>query len=90
MTIYSFFNPDETFSGIRRGDNPGWAGWKIVDRYKGLYKDFPPAVFENALQGDALLKEYVRDFYGTDRSVGTTIQSEGGKPAGKTRKRNRR
>ncbi|HQF43983.1 MAG TPA: glycosyl hydrolase 108 family protein [Ignavibacteriaceae bacterium] len=47
----------ETYKGISRVNNPKWAGWQIIDSYKGRY-DFP-----KCLQADENLEELVKYLY---------------------------
>ncbi len=80
---------DDVYKNIKRIEHPGWEGWKIIDRYKGIYKDYPEAIFQNAVANDALLQEYVRDFYETHRDVEPRVPGENPKPARPTKKRDK-
>lgn len=71
------FDPDdgggETYRGIARRFNPGWEGWKTIDRLKGK-PDFP-----QNLENIAPLQEAVRKFFKQhywDRFQGDLIVSQ--------------
>jgi lysozyme family protein len=59
----------ETLYGVARKKNPNWAGWAIVDSYKGK-KDFPNVLKTNARLrelADALYKQQYWDTIWGDR-----------------------
>ena len=47
----------ETYKGISRKWHPSWAGWKMIDQYKGI------SGFPARLSRDLTLQKMVQDFY---------------------------
>ncbi len=80
---------DEQYKGIKRQEHPEWEGWKLIDRLKGIYHIYNDTILQRALDGDALLQEYVRDFYETNRDAGPFVQGEGRKAPRKAKGRDR-
>jgi hypothetical protein len=60
---------EEEYKGIKRQEFPTWGGWKIIDRLRIIYKDYPEGVLDNAIKGDQLLQAYVDDFFGLENMV---------------------
>ena len=66
----------ETYMGIDRIQNPGWAGWAIIDRYKATNG---PIAYNTQLPQslglEALVKEYAKENY-WDTIQGDQIQDQ--------------
>lgn len=63
----------ETVHGVSRGNWPAWAGWKIVDSFKGI-EGFPQILLTNTTLNALVASFYKENFW--DKILGDKINSQ--------------